>query len=66
MAQEHKNLSAEIYTKANIKMANLMDMANIFGLMDPIIKGISKMDLKVGMGCGKRTEAIVINTKDNL
>ena len=65
MVKEHKNSSVGIYTKVNTKTENLMDMVNIFGLMDHIIKDISKMDLKMGMGCGKGTEAIAISTKDN-
>lgn len=47
MAMELKTLLMEINTKVTIKMENLMDMANICGIMVPFIKASFKMDCEM-------------------
>ena len=66
MGRGYKNFQTVISIRACIRMENFLDMANIFGRMEPILRVPIKMEGVMVMVFGKEIQETVISMRDNI
>lgn len=66
MDKVYKSLQTVTFTKESMQMGNPLDMVNIIGPMEAILKEHLRMVWEMGKDYGKKVQEIVTNTKDSM